>query len=237
VSGTKLRAVFFDVGNTLLYASPPVSEVCRRVLEDAGHRHDISVIDSYMPLVDAYYEQRYAEDDAFWTDEERTTSVWVGMYSLLCRKLGIEDEAVTIARRVYDEFGRPDRWALYDDVRPAFERLRDRGLTVGIISNWDSRLVRLLQGLGLRDVLADIVSSADVGLHKPDPRIFELACSRIGVAPEHAAHIGDHHYADFLGASALGMTAVLIDRHGVDADHGVTPICSLDALEEALGLD
>lgn len=236
MSATGLRAVFFDVGNTLLYASPSVSEVCRRVLQDAGHAHDLSLIESYMPLVDAYYEERYAEDDAFWTDDGRTTSVWIGMYSLLCRKLGIEEESVTIARRVYDEFGLPDRWALYDDVLPAFERLRDRGIAIGIISNWDSRLVRILTGLGLGEVLADIVSSADVRLHKPDPRIFELACDRIGVAPHEAAHVGDHHYADYLGASALGMTAVLIDRHGLDADHGVTPIETLDSLDAELGL-
>lgn len=236
MSSSELRAVFFDVGNTLLYPSPAVSEICRRILEESGHTRDISVIDSYMPLVDAYYEERYAEDDAFWTDEERTTSVWVGMYSLLCRELGIEDEAMTIARRVYDEFGRPDRWALYDDVRPAFERLRGRGIAVGIISNWDSRLERLLLGLGLGDVLADVVSSAEVRLHKPDPRIFELACERLGVLPGHAAHVGDHHYADFLGASAIGMKAVLIDRHDIEADHGVVPIQTLDTLEHVLGL-
>ncbi|MCK8113953.1 HAD family hydrolase [Anaerosoma tenue] len=236
MSGSALRAVFFDVGNTLLYASPSVSEVCRSVLERAGHFRDISVIDSYMPLVDAYYEERYAEDDGFWADEERTSSVWVGMYSLLCRQLGIENEAVAIARHVYDEFGRPDRWALYDDVRPAFERLRERGLAVGVISNWDSRLQGLLEGLGLGDVLSDIVGSADVGLHKPDPRIFALACERLGVQPEEAAHVGDHHYADYLGSTALGMRAVLIDRHGVKADHGVTPITTFDVLEGELGL-
>lgn len=230
------RAVFFDVGNTLVYAEPSVSEVCRQVLARAGHIRDLHLIDSFMPLVDAYYEERYAEDDAFWTDEERTSSVWVGMYSLLCRKLGIEDEAVAVARAVYDEFGRPDRWALYGDVRPAFSRLRAAGIRVGVISNWDSRLVALLRGLGLGDLLNDIVSSADVGLHKPDPRIFELACARIGVAPQDAAHVGDHHYADYLGASTLGMRAVLIDRHDVEAHHGVVPIRSLDALDGLLGV-
>jgi FMN phosphatase YigB (HAD superfamily) len=48
--------------------------------------------------------------------------------------------------------------------------------------------------------------------------------------------VGDHHYADYLGASAVGMTAVLIDRHGVEADHGVDPIHSLDDIEVALGM-
>lgn len=230
-----LRAVFFDVGNTLLYAHPSVSEVCRQVLAEAGHVRDLSAIESYMPLVDAYYEERYAEDDAFWTDEDRTSSVWVGMYSLLCRELGLEAEAMQIARRVYDEFGKPSRWALYDDVRPAFERMRDRGLRVGIISNWDSRLRSLLSGLGLDDVLCDVVSSADVGLHKPDPRIFELACRRMDVLPAESAHVGDHHYADILGASAVGMTAVMIDRHGMESER--EPIRSLDELEHALGME
>ncbi|MBN1193524.1 MAG: HAD-IA family hydrolase [Coriobacteriia bacterium] len=235
MTGRSLRAVFFDVGNTLLYPHPSVSEVCRQVLAEQGHVRDLHAIDAYMPLVDAYYEERYSEDDAFWTDEEKTSSVWVGMYSLLCRELGIEEEAVAIARRVYEEFGRPERWALYEDVRPAFERLRDRGLAVGIISNWDSRLAHVLGGLGLEDVLSDVVSSAEVGLHKPDPRIFKLACDRMGVSPGQAAHVGDHQYADVLGASSVGMQAVLIDRHG-QAEEGSNPISSLDALESALGL-
>jgi FMN phosphatase YigB (HAD superfamily) len=49
------KAVFFDVGNTLLFPHPSVSEVCRQVLLDAGHVRDLNAIDEYMPLVDAYY--------------------------------------------------------------------------------------------------------------------------------------------------------------------------------------
>jgi putative hydrolase of the HAD superfamily len=85
-------------------------------------------------------------------------------------------------------------------------------------------------------LLDEIISSADVRLHKPDPRIFELACRNLGVDPHEAAHIGDHHYADILGASAVGMKAVLIDRHGVmDPDLGA--IADLDTIESVLGLD
>ena len=231
-----LRAVFFDVGNTLLRPHPSVSEVCRQILAEEGHVHDLSAIDSLMPLVDEYYEDRYRTDDTFWTDEGETSQVWVGMYSLMCRRLGIDDEPERIARRVYDEFGDPARWRAYDDVEPAFQRLRARGLRLGVISNWDSRLCRVLDGLGLGRYLETVVSSAEVGLHKPDPRIFELACARLGVTPREAAHVGDHHYADVVGATAVGMLPVLIDRHGSAEVLSGRFLRTLDDIESVLDL-
>ena len=227
------KAVFFDVGNTLLFPYPSVSEVCRQVLLEAGHVRDIAAIDEYMPLVDAYYEDRYREDDTFWTDEGATNEVWVGMYSLLARKLGLHEDAEELARRVYEEFGRPDRWRAYEDVVPALMRLKERGHCLGIISNWDQRLTGVLTGLGIAGLLDTIVSSAEVGLHKPDPRIFELACRRVGVEPREAVHVGDHHYADVLGASSVGMTPVLIDRFETPGPG--RGIGTLDALEAFLG--
>jgi len=232
----RIKCVFFDVGNTLLYPFPSVAHVVREVLADEGHLHDLAAIDAYMPLVDAYYEDRYRTDDTFWTDEGETSQVWIGMYSLLCRELGIDVGAEKIARRVYDEFGDSRRWRAYSDVAPAFERLHDRGIPVGIISNWDCRLEGLLRGLGLATRISTVVSSACVGLHKPDPRIFELACERLGISANEAAHVGDHHYADIVGASAVGMTPVLIDRSGRPNDATGRFVRTLDDLEEVLGL-
>lgn len=228
-----VRAVFFDVGNTLLYPFPGVAEVCREVFSDAGHDRELADIDRVMPLVDEYYEDAYGRDDTFWTDEERTAGIWVGMYSLLARKLGIEDDAIELATRIYEEFGDPARWMPYTDVVPAFERLRARGVSIGIISNWDCRLESILGGLGLTGMVDTVVSSAVVGLRKPDPRIFAHACEALGVEAREAVHVGDHHYADILGASAAGMTPVLIDRHGIhDAGRALV---TLDELEYSLG--
>ena len=229
------HAVFFDVGNTLLYPYPSVSEVCRRVLEDAGHTRDLEQIEAYMPLVDEYYEDRYREDDTFWTDEGETADIWVGMYSLLCRKLGIDEQAEELALKVYERFGDPGHWRLYDDVIPVLARLRDKGCRLGIISNWDGRLSGLLDGLGLSPFLDAVICSATVGLHKPDPRIFELACDTLDVSSEECVHVGDHHYADVIGAEAIGMRAVLIDRHGGAAPSWGRFIRSLDDLESVLG--
>jgi putative hydrolase of the HAD superfamily len=230
-----VRAVFFDVGNTLLYPHPSVAEVCRQVLGDAGHLRDLSAIDELMPLVDAYYEDRYRADDTFWTAEEEVSQVWVGMYSLLCRRLGIAEDAEVIAKRVYDEFGRPERWASFPDVVPALKSLRDAGVATGVISNWDSRLSRLLAGVGLRMLLDDVVCSAEVSLHKPDPRIFEMACRRLGVEPYQAVHVGDHYYADVLGAEVAGLMPLLLDRKGRCLEQGVRAIETLDELDAVLG--
>jgi putative hydrolase of the HAD superfamily len=229
-------AVFFDVGNTLLFAYPSVGHVCAEILRASGRVHDLAEIEKFLPLVDEYYEDRYRTDDTFWTDDERAADVWTGMYSLLCRRLGIpEEEAATLSRSVYDAFGEAARWRAYDDVAPAFERLHARGVKVGIISNWDTRLERVLEGLGLVPLIDTIVSSAVVGLHKPDPRIFELACRRLDVRPERCAHVGDHYYSDVVGARAVGIRPVLIDRHGVGlVAAGVKCVLTLDDLEEAL---
>jgi putative hydrolase of the HAD superfamily len=233
---SSLDAVFFDVGNTLLRPWPSVPVVVREILAEAGHTHDLTAIDELMPLVDAFYEDRYRADDTFWTSEEETSEVWIGMYSLLCRRLGIDEDAETLARRVYDVFGEPERWRLYEDVRPCLTRLREAGVRTGVVSNWDGRLGNLLSGLGLDELLDTVVSSAEVGLHKPDPRIFEEAARRIKASPSRCVHVGDHYYADYVGASASGMRAVLIDRHGVGcAAPTATPIRSLDELESALG--
>jgi putative hydrolase of the HAD superfamily len=161
------------------------------------------------------------------------------MYSLLCRRLGIpESEAPVLARAVYHAFGSPEHWRAYSDVVPAFERLRAAGVKVGIVSNWDTRLEGIIAGLGLGGFVETIVCSAVEGLRKPDPRIFELACERAGVRPERSAHVGDHMYADVIGARAAGIRPVLIDRHGGaggTARRGVRYITTLDRLEEALG--
>jgi putative hydrolase of the HAD superfamily len=229
-----LSAVFFDVGNTLLYPYPSVSHVVEQLLRAAGHTRDLASIEELMPLVDAYYEDRFRADDTFWTSEQATSEVWLGMYSLLCRRLGIEEEAEAIARAVYSEFGKPERWRAFDDVAPALVRLRAAGLRTGVVSNWDGRLEGLLDGLGLTPLLDTVVSSAAVGLHKPDPRVFELACDRLGVTPEVSAHVGDHFYSDILGARAVGMRAVLIDRRGDSRSRAVPAIRTLDDLEGAL---
>jgi putative hydrolase of the HAD superfamily len=86
----------------------------------------------------------------------------------------------------------------------ALERLRTAGLTLACVGNWDVSLPEHLEGVGLAGFFAAVISSADAGAPKPDPRPFRLALARVGVEAGRALHVGDSN-ADRDGALAAGL--------------------------------
>jgi putative hydrolase of the HAD superfamily len=99
-----------------------------------------------------------------------------------------------------------------DGVGAAVDELAAAGVALGVISNFEEWLERLLEGLGIADYFDVRVISGIEGLEKPDPRIFRLALDRAGVPPERAAYVGDNPVLDIEPAARLGMFPVLIDR-------------------------
>jgi putative hydrolase of the HAD superfamily len=229
-------SVFFDVGNTLIFPSPSVAELCREVIEAAGHEAPpMGEIERLMPLADRFYEERYWEDDSFWTKEQRAASMWTDMYEVLFTALGFERPvSVELAHAVYHAFGSAARWQAYDDVKPGFKELKSRGIKVGLISNWDTRLADIFRDLGLTKYLDCIICSASVGLHKPDPRIFEVALSRVDCAPKDAVHCGDHYFSDIIGARSVGITPVLMNRFEVELPADCLVVSSVEELVVAI---
>lgn len=210
----RIEVVFFDVGNTLFRPHPSMSAVCRHVLEQFGYTATDEELARGLAAADSYYEYRYWTDDTFWANEEDASEMWAEMYALLLEEIGIDGDRHLMGRALYDYFGHGDRWRTFEDVVPVFERLREEGYRLGLISNWDSRLAKLCFDMGLDRYLDSVVSSASIGLIKPDPKIFEVALERMGVPPGSAVHVGDHYYADILGARSAGIYPVMIDRWG-----------------------
>jgi putative hydrolase of the HAD superfamily len=92
--------------------------------------------------------------------------------------------------------------------------VREAGLGAGVISNSNGSARRILQSLGLARYLDFVLDSAEVGVEKPDPRIFRLALERAGVRPPEAVYVGDLYSVDVLGARGVGMPAILLDPGG-----------------------
>jgi len=108
----------------------------------------------------------------------------------------------------------PREFAAYEDAAPVLRALKKRGLTLAVISNLNRDMGPMVKEMGLGEYLDFCVTSKEVGEEKPHPLVFLTALRKAGVEPNEALHVGDQVYSDVEGARAVGITPVLLDRHG-----------------------
>ena len=194
-----MKAVFFDVGGTLIQPCPSVGEI----YADVARRHGIAITAEQA-------ERAFRES---WTALKRgkltvSRKAWWG--ELVFRTLGQRNAACF--EELYRVFSHADAWGVYPDVRDALQDVRIKGLHVGVISNWDERLRPLLDELGIAKLLDSITISCEIGAEKPDPRIFRAALRAAGVRANDALHVGDSLEEDVRAAERVGMQGAWIDR-------------------------
>ena len=111
---------------------------------------------------------------------------------------------------LYGRFATATAWELAAGVRPNLAYLRDAGIRLGVLSNWDSRLCSMLEDLALRDAFDFLVISYDVGVEKPHPEIFQAALERAGTSPGETLVVGDSWEADIEAAARVGLATLWI---------------------------
>src|SRR5215475_10384723 len=124
---------------------------------------------------------------------------------------------------VFERFRGREFWHVYADVEPALEELKRRGLKLGVISNFDSRLYDVLSVCGIGHFFDSVHVSARVGAAKPDAAIFQAALSHHAVEARRAWHVGDSLREDVDGAIAAGINAILLDRDNSFAENAPAP--------------
>ncbi|MGH2983539.1 MAG: HAD family hydrolase [Solirubrobacterales bacterium] len=207
------RAVFLDALGTLVELEPPWVSLRERLPAEVSDERLVAAVRAEM---DYYREHAHEGRDAASLADLRRRCA-----ALLSRKLEVEVSAEELVESV--------RMNAYPDAVPALTGLRERGLRLAAVSNWDCSLGRVLERCGLAGLLAGAVSSAEAGARKPDPAIFGAALELVGCEPAEALHVGDTREEDLAGARATGIRALLLDRHGDDGD-----ISSLAQIEEHL---
>src|SRR5919205_3755322 len=208
---SRIRAVFFDVGGTLAYPHPSFHAVIARVLAEHGVETTAERVAAVEPAVWQAIDEYWQQGGYFTRSDAESRQFWYWVYETFLRLLGVA-EAGDLPQRLYSEFVKHETYRLYADSLPALEALRDRGLLLGVISNWEEWLEQLLLHLEIHTYFSSRTISGTTGIEKPDPRIFALALESLGVAPEEAAHVGDSVRHDVEGARRAGLTPVLIDR-------------------------
>lgn len=135
---------------------------------------------------------------------------------------------------LFDYFSHSGSWMLYPEVTETLAALKQRRLRIGVISNFDSRLVPILNGLGIGSSFDDILVSSRVGYAKPDRKIFHAAVSRCDLRPEQGLHVGDSEINDRQGAIQAGLRGLLVDRRPTLESADPDVVTSLQAIIDLL---
>jgi putative hydrolase of the HAD superfamily len=196
------RAVFLDALGTLVELEPPWVSLRELVPAEVSDERLVAALRAEM----AYYREHAHEG----RDEASLAELRERCAAIVSEKLGFE---ITV-----DELIEAIRFSAYPDAAPALGALRDRGLRLIAVSNWDCALPRVLERCGIERMLDGVVTSAEAGARKPDPAIFTAALELAGCEAGEALHVGDTADEDVAGARAAGIRPLLIDRDGGEGD-------------------
>jgi putative hydrolase of the HAD superfamily len=233
VEGIKL--ITFDAGHTLIRPHPSIGHVYTRVTEEFGVRVEPEVFTSATrPIFLRAFKSLPADGRAASDEEDRA------MWSRITRELYDEIPemaAVDFERwfdRLYTVFGSGRTWRYYEGAQEILATLRNAGFTLGLISNWDTRLRKIAEELGIVGIMDAVAISSEVGFRKPSRRIFDTVTEQLKMRPEEAVHVGDLLEEDVKGALNAGWRAILIDRHDSGAPEGDWTV--IRDLSELIGL-
>lgn len=230
------RAVFFDLDDTLADGSGlpgAINAACDELAAMTGadptelRRANQEAWQRYWPGVEADWTLGRLSGDALGTEAWRRTLVACDLDTSLAptaRAIHVRHALAAVR--------------LFDDARDLLDRLGDESLV--LISNGASDTQRgTLRALGIEDRFRAIIVSAEVGIAKPDPSVFRMALDAAGARPDEAWHVGDNLTTDVAGAIGAGLTAVWVNRRGVQqAPDDPMPhheIASLSELADLLG--
>ncbi|HYX78834.1 MAG TPA: HAD-IA family hydrolase [Solirubrobacterales bacterium] len=194
---SETRAVLLDALGTLVELEPPWVHLAKAL----GTEPDERVVRA-MRAEMAYYRARSHEG----RDASSLAELRARCAAVLSRELGREVSVETMMEAI--------RFRAFPDATPALAELRQLGLRLVCVSNWDFSLPEVLDRCGLDGALDGVVTSAAVGVRKPDPAIFARALELAGCSAPEALYVGDTPEEDLEGASAAGIPALLIDRRG-----------------------
>jgi putative hydrolase of the HAD superfamily len=227
-----IKAVFFDLYNTLAGYDPPREETQARILNELGVEVTPQSLLRPIMAADDFIYQEHARYPIGKRSKEETVELYTEYHGIILKEAGIEASWELVTGILKRWLKADYKMVLFDDVLPALTQLKERGLILGLISNVDRDITPIYQGLGLADWLGVVVTSQEAGFSKPAPQIFRVALRRAKLKPIEAIYVGDQHQIDVVGAHGVGMLGILIDRNGFF--EGITDFPRISSLTQVL---
>jgi putative hydrolase of the HAD superfamily len=230
-----IKAVFFDLYNTLVGYDPPKEETQARILKELGVEVTPQSLLRPIMAADDFIYQEHARYPIGKRSKEETVELYTEYHGIILKEAGIEASWELVTGILKKWLKADYKMVLFDDVIPILTQLKERELIIGLISNVDRDIAPLCKQVGLADWLGVVVTSQEAGFNKPMPQIFRAAMRKAKVRPIEAIYVGDQQQIDVVGANSAGMLGLLIDRNGFFEDITDSPrISSLAQVVEYL---
>lgn len=166
---------------------------------------------------------------------------WTEYLLSYARSVGVDEEMMEeAAEHLRNEYVTGGLWSrVVEGSQEGLRKLVETGVPVGIVSNSDGTVEARLEEMGILQVgpgpgveVRCLVDSGNVGVEKPDPRIFDHAFEMLDMPAEGIWYVGDTPAFDVAGAQRAGLRPILMDPFGVNGDYGVTCVTSLADLAD-----
>ncbi|MDB4967642.1 MAG: 2-haloalkanoic acid dehalogenase [Myxococcales bacterium] len=204
-----VRLLSLDAGNTIVFLD---HRACAEIVASALAR---AVDDRALERAEGLSKRRLDLGTLLppLPDADITPAWGAFMATMVQLGTGVDDAtAAECARALWREHRRFNLWrTVPDGLVDGVRALRKAGVPVVVVSNSEGQLEVLFAQLGLAGEFDLVIDSHVAGVEKPDPRIFQIALERAGVAARDALHLGDTFATDVVGARAAGVRVALID--------------------------
>lgn len=232
------ETVSFDACDTLIFSRPGMDETLNEACRALGIPMDIERARSFVGAVVGAYTDFMIEairrGEGLSGEEKRTA--W--------KKAFLENEGAPVNdeeefRKLEKELAKFQyQWTAAPDAPDTLRLIRSSGRKIIVTSNFDNTLEDVLRSVGLAELMDAILPSAEAGVEKPDPRIFDYSLKKVDSRPETTIHIGDSAF-DVISAREAGATGALLE-HAMPGWPGsmkyISPVVQIDSLSALLGI-
>ncbi|GFO00130.1 haloacid dehalogenase-like hydrolase domain-containing protein 3 [Plakobranchus ocellatus] len=227
-----LKLVTLDITNTLF----KVAGSPGRQYGIVGRMHGVKTDEANLTaLFTKFYKQYLRKYPNFGAYEKMSANEWWSYVVKDCFHAVdpslTEDTLQSISNDLYVHYMKPEAWVFLPGAYEALKDLHRYQIKLGVISNWDHRLYRVLDVMGMQGYFDFVIPSYVVGVEKPDERIFQLALREAQCLPNEAVHFGDSIEKDLKGAMQAGLDAFLLATPGVSHD-GLDDRCVVESVQE-----
>jgi putative hydrolase of the HAD superfamily len=213
-----IKAVFFDLYFTLVGYEPSQEEIEAALLHNFGIDVSPEALRRPLAVANESIFQAMIHRPMNQRSKEEMMTLYAQFHRNILQEAGLKASENVIMGLLAGMLQAKMKLVLFNDVLPALDDLKGRGLTLGLISNVERNMTGALDELGLSTRLDVVVTSQDAGANKPQPEIFRFALRKAGLQPAEAIYIGDQYQVDVVGARSAGMKAILLDRAGFHED-------------------